>query len=144
MGRPAGENLPRNLPEKLDVDDDPRQDALGRLIGQLFQTTLADEKHADRSEASVARSTVLGVIAVVKKAIGESTVAEYQALCRGVLVRVSKGRRVPRWDAFYEDNTAKEIRESALVRLALHLERCAPSADAFAKLVDVDATRGQG
>lgn len=127
-------------PPHISLEDDPRQDAFGRIIVQSFAQLIADERGevaADR----ISRAAARGVLAVFNSILGNHALAEYQALCRDVLVRVSKGRRMPRWDSFYDDDIAKEVRESALIRLAFHLEGSGPTAPAFARLINATVSR---
>lgn len=119
----------------ITLKDDPRQDALGRLIAHFLEGIIANGTAAARPSDGISRGAVRGLIAIVKKAIGDGTLAEYQSLCREVLARVSQGRRVPRWNAFYDDASAREIRESAVVKLALHLDCLGADADALAGMI---------
>lgn len=129
-------------PPAISLDDDPRQDAFGRLIVRLFEAVIANEEYPARVDGRIPRIAVRDVIAMVKQAVGDGALAEYQTLCREVLVRVSKGRRMPNWNAFYDDDSAKDIQQSILIRLAFHLERFAPSAHAFAVLVNTNGGKG--
>lgn len=119
----------------ITLEDDPRQDALGRLIAHLLEGSIANDTAAARPPDAISRGAARGLIAIVKEAIGDDTLAEYQSLCRDVLARVSQGRRVPRWNAFYDDESAREIRESALVKLALHLDHLGADAEALAGMI---------
>lgn len=110
-------------PPRLSLEDDPRQDALGRLVVRLLEDIISDEKDALRSRPGMSRDAARGIIAIVKEAIGDYALADYQALCRRVLARLSRGRRMPRWDAFYDDESSREIRQSALIKLAVHLDQ---------------------
>lgn len=126
---------PARMPPRIGIDDDPRQDALGRLIVRLLEDVIADDDDAG-APAAVPRNAARAVVAVIRDTLGEPAVAEYQSLCRKVLVRVSRGRSVAGWNAFYVDETARELQESVLVNLAFHLERLAPDARAFAGLLN--------
>lgn len=127
---------PARVPPRIGIDDDPRQDALGRLIVRLLEDVIADDDDAERPGAAVSRDAARAVVAVIGDTLGAPAVAEYRSLCRKVLVRVSRGKSVVGWNAFYVDDTARELQESVLVNLAFHLERRAPDARAFAGLLD--------
>lgn len=134
----------QSKPPQIKVEDDPRQDAFGRLTVQSFEDLIGEQEEAVHRDHRVPRRAIRGILAVVNEAVGGATLREYRALCRDVLGRVSKGRRVPRWDAFHADTVARDIRESALIRLAFHLDRFGPSADGFAKLVEDNLRTGKG
>lgn len=131
--------------------DDPRRDAFDRLIVQAFEPILAcDDVDSDDGidampdhDQRISRETLAGFLAVLHEALGERRLAAYRKLCRTILVRVSTGRRVPRWRDFFADGIARRIRENALIRLALHLERVGPSADTLARLIH-DSNRQTG
>lgn len=135
MGGSLGQDSPEAL-SRIGVEDDPRQDALGRLIVRSLEPIIGDDAPGARPDGPIPRSAAIGVIAAVKEALGPRTLREYEALCRKALVRLSRGRNVPRWDAFYEDDTARRVLESTLVKTAFRLGRAGAGVAAFAAWVD--------
>lgn len=120
---------------RISPEEDPRQDAFGRLLVQSFEDLVGDDEGAEPTEQRMSRDVVRGFIALVHDAVGDDMLRDYQGLCHEILARVSHSRRIPRWDAFYDDEVSREIRESALIRLAVHLHAHGADVATFAEQV---------
>lgn len=125
--------VPRGSADPLSVpiigpEDDPRQDAFGRLIVHGLEPLIANEDE-EAGEAAlsafgprVSRESLKGFLAAVHATLGERRLAAYRRLCRTILARVSAGSKVPRWRDFLADGMARQMRESALAELCHDLE----------------------
>lgn len=128
---PRGSIVPLSVPV-IRPEDDPRQDAFGRLIVHGLEHLIAneDEEAGEVALATfgprVSRESLKGFLTAVYAALGERRLAAYRRLCRTILVRVSAGSQVPRWRDFLADGMARQMRESALAELCRDLEREMP------------------
>ncbi|MBT3916261.1 MAG: hypothetical protein HOF23_07790, partial [Rhodospirillaceae bacterium] len=117
--------------------DHSRQFPFDRVIVNTFAELFNQNRNAEDGTAAVTRRVLPGFFIALDKMIGPDAMEEYQARCRVIVNRLSKGDESELdWMTLYADPEAKKVCFDALVTFAPYFDDLSRRADWFLPLVN--------
>jgi len=117
--------------------DHARQYPFDRLIVNSFAGLFAPDRVEDDGEACVTRAVLPGFFIAMDKMLGPEVIEEFQAKCRTVVGRLSKGNENDfNWEMLYADKEAQMICLDALIAFLPYFEDLVKRMDWFVPLVN--------
>lgn len=103
--------------------DHARQFPFDRVIVNTFAALFSPDRVADDGAGAVTRHVLPGFFMALDKMIGPESMEEYQARCRLIVDRLSKGDESELdWAEIYDDPESKKVCFDALVTFAPYFE----------------------